>query len=245
MKTPPPLPNQGSPSNPSYKSSGPTQWKDQWQTKQENPQQPHPFQQQPQQQPSSYSPNTWGQPAPQPSGSSKNVLLIILGAVSLISITALITFLIMWKSDSNDVNSEPAQTPLETYSQPEVIATDSTYTSAYSSQPNTLGPGWAEGKNLLSGTFSYNGSNYGFNMTVELSNGNITQISYSASGSGAVTKISGTRQLTDDGHHLYIDGVDSSGYYTYIDAYLDSSGNAFTGNMTRGDHNGTCSIYFR
>lgn len=97
------------------------------------------------------------------------------------------------------------------------------------------------GKNVMFGSFLYNGANYGFTLSFNYSSatGKISDIIYEADGYGNGSKIS-SGKLTSDGTTLIIEGK-ASGTYTYIKATVKRRG-VMKGKMIRGTHNGSCTL---
>lgn len=101
---------------------------------------------------------------------------------------------------------------------------------------------WKDGRNILSGTFIFQGARYGFTVTLNYSSGTgrATDVTYEAAGYGEVSKLS-SATISSDGTVLYIRGT-ASGSTCEISATAHAGSRTFSGDMTRGDHVGTCTM---
>lgn len=101
---------------------------------------------------------------------------------------------------------------------------------------------WKDGRNVLIGTFVYQGSKYGFTITLDyhISTGRITNATYEAHGYGKASKLS-VATLSSDCTALYLSGQ-ASGTETMIDVTASPGSSTYTGNMIRGDHAGECTL---
>jgi len=101
---------------------------------------------------------------------------------------------------------------------------------------------WREGHNKLIGTFIYEGAKYGFTLTLDYSSatGRVTNTTFEAHSYGGASRIK-TAVLSGDGTVLNVSGT-ASGTKTVIDVKAAPGSPTFTGTMTRGDHNGSCTL---
>lgn len=96
--------------------------------------------------------------------------------------------------------------------------------------------GLKSGRNKLKGTFYFKGAEYGFtiNLSYDATSGIISDATYEADGYAGVSKLGDVRY---DGNTITVETPK-----TYIRARSTGDGDTYEGEMTRGDHRGTCRI---
>lgn len=189
--------------------------------------------------PGEMPPSYFNNPMQRPGDTRRNntlpiVLAVVSGVVILAIIGAICFFHYLDKTKISDNALEAAAT--------QAVDTRNIQATAPSAPNAKIGNevasmGWHEGTNELNGSFYYKGATYGFTITVNYSNGALSNARYRAHGQSGVAKIS-TARLLNNGTTLEFNG----GTDTYTSINVSYSNGSYKGSMVRGDHNGTCTI---
>ncbi|MDE7412289.1 MAG: hypothetical protein K2N05_00680 [Muribaculaceae bacterium] len=193
---------------------------------------------------------------PQQKGSNPLlIVLIVIGVILILGIGLLVGLQLGNKNnESRDVAPvagrpelnqsvvTPSPAPVAPQSAPHATqATAPEPAPAPAPKPERIGS-FREGQNVMNGIFYYNGGEYGFVLTINISNGSIKSASYYPKNQGAKTQTlkGGSCYLSPDGFSFNVSGK-AHGSYTVIEA-SSSGGSTFYGTMQRGDHYGEVSL---
>ena len=194
-----------------------------------------------------------GQPDGSQPGGGKAWVIVLIIVVGVIAVTgAVLTFLYfkdnveLAKEIANDYKrAEEALGEMPDgleHEMPDGQEPDEAVMPEEEAAPEPGAPVWHNGRNVLIGTFNFDGNKYGFTVTLNYSEstGRASDCTFEAHGYGGVSKIS-TAVISDDGTSLYVKGT-ASGSEALITASAPEGSSTFTGFMKRGDHEGSCTL---
>lgn len=183
----------------------------------------------------------------------KSTLVIwIIGGVLLLLGAGAVTYVFLsGKSDKADPDMKYAYDMKEATPAEEPVETDipAEEAGAYEHRPadgprvaSKAGTPWREGHNVLVGSFSYEGSKYGFTVTMDYSSatGRVSNATYEAHGNGKQAGVS-TVVLSNDGSVLYLKGQ-VAGKALKIDVTAPKGSGTFSGTYVHGSHSGGCTL---
>lgn len=177
------------------------------------------------------------------------VIWIIGGILLLLGAAAIAYVFIAGKDDKAASDKKYAYDMKDAAPAEEPAETDIPAEEAYERRPadgpkvaSKAGTPWREGHNVLVGSFSYEGSKYGFTVTLDYSSatGRVTNATYEAHGYGKPAAIA-TAVLSNDGSVLYLKG-NVSGNDLKIDVAAPKGSGTFAGTYMHGSHSGGCTL---
>lgn len=183
----------------------------------------------------------------------KNTMIILVaGGVLLVAGLCALAYVLMSGKGEKDPGSEgplleqqPADAMPAEVAVPEEGQTAEpavTHTADGPRVASKAGTPWREGHNVLVGSFSYEGSKYGFTVTLDYSSatGRVSNATYEAHGYGKASPVS-TAVLSNDGSVLYLKGK-ASGQELKIDVTAPKGSGTFSGTYQHGSHSSGCTL---
>lgn len=194
--------------------------------------------------------------SPQPSRDNNNVKIIVIGVVAVVAIIGAVACFFFYvnstknepvqleQTSTEEVVAQEVATPVDRQQQEPAsvddhpISTEPVYTPSAASSVDVLN----DGRNVFAGTFNYKGAKYGFSITFRYDpiTGIASDATYEADGYGGVSKLRAV-EVSDDQTSIILSGK-ASGTDTYISVTAAPGSRRYSGSMTRGTHDGTCTM---